>query len=434
MDLDASVLWDFAGEVAGRIAGASPSVPATVTRVDADGTVWVTTGDGTEAPAATSSVGVSVGDTVSVQWSGARMGVTGNRTDPSAGERAVGAVRRVAASAARAASGAQAIAEAVGQHFWADGSGAHVSTDPGDATGERNILMNSLGILLRQGATWLASFSDSAVAFYDGLGNTADNILAQFGIVQDTNPRTGQAQDMQSMGLGDGFRIRTGYTEVTVGDETLTDVDTIIRSERTNAGEGATLHLSAKESASGATNSAYMMLAGTEASGEPIPHATVGAGGSGVSDHITVGYVDDGGYIGNGIQLSVAGNNSAMGVEFGTVSDTYQFAQLDAVPWRNALGIRAGSVAALGNTAAGAYKDKSVSFGTEMGSAYEFVSAPVVVVGFKSDSSAGTFGRCCVSAHSVTTTGFTLRFFNGDSSNRNPEFYWIAIGVRASQL
>jgi hypothetical protein len=69
-----------------------------------------------------------------------------------------------------------------------------------------------------------------------------------------------------------------------------------------------------------------------------------------------------------------------------------------------------------------------------MGGAYEFVSAPVVVVGFKSDSSAGTFGRCCVSAHSVTTTGFTLRFFNGDSSNRNPEFYWIAIGVRASQL
>lgn len=258
--------------------------------------------------------------------------------------------------------------------------------------------------------------------------------LASFGIVQDTNPRTGQAQDMQSMVLGDGFRIRTGYTEVTVGDETLTDVDTIIRSERTNAGEGATLHLSAKESASGATNSAYMMLAGTEASGEPIPHATVGAGGSGVSDHITVGYVDDGGYIGNGIQLSVAGNNSAMGVEFGTVSDTYQFAQLDAVPWRNALGIRAGSVAALGNTAGGAYKDKSVSFGTELGSAFEFVSPPAVVVGFKSDSSAGTFGRCCVSAHSVTTTGFTLRFFNGDSSNRNPEFFWIAIGTRASQL
>jgi hypothetical protein len=76
---------------------------------------------------------------------------------------------------------AKGIADAVGQHFWADDNGVHVSNEDGNATGERNILMNSLGILLRQGSAWLASFSDSAVAFYDGLGNAAENIVARFG-------------------------------------------------------------------------------------------------------------------------------------------------------------------------------------------------------------------------------------------------------------
>lgn len=427
MDLDASVLWDLAGEVAGRIAGASPSVPATVTRVDADGTVWVTTGDGTEAPAATSSVGVSVGDTVSVQWSGARMGVTGNSSDPSAGSKALSVVRRVAASAAGAAGGARAIAEAVGQHFWADGNGAHVSTDPNDATGERNILMNSLGILLRQGATWLASFSDSAVTFYDGLGNTADNILAQFGIVQEPNPRTGQVGAMQGLDLGEGLGVRAQYTTYGEGTEyESTYVDGIVRARATGTYDGALLRLMAEESG----GSARIDLEGPEASGEGSAQATIDTGDASV----IVGYAEDGGYIEHGIRLGASNGNASIMAAFGAAG-AYPYADLgDPAPWRNALGIRAGSVAALGNTAAGAYKDKSVSFGTEMGSAYEFASAPVVVVGFKSDSSAGTFGRCCVSAHSVTTTGFTLRFFNGDSSNRNPEFYWIAIGVRASQL
>jgi len=182
MDLDPSVLWDFAGEVVGSVRPSARRVPATVTRVDADGTVWVTTGDGTEAPAATCGAGVSVGDVVSVEWSGAQMGVTGNVSDPSAGSRAVGAVQRAVRAARSVADGAQAIANAIGQHFWADDNGAHVSTEAGNAIGARNILMNSLGILLRQEGTWLASFSDSAVAFFDGLGNTAANVVATFGL------------------------------------------------------------------------------------------------------------------------------------------------------------------------------------------------------------------------------------------------------------
>lgn len=58
-----------------------------------------------------------------------------------------------------------------------------------------------------------------------------------------------------------------------------------------------------------------------------------------------------------------------------------------------------------------------------------FTETPHVIVGFRSDSGAATFGMCAVSVMDESTTGFTIRFFNGDSSNRNPAFEWIAIGV-----
>ncbi len=179
--MDVSTVWDFCGELVGSIRPRKGFVPATVTRIDNDGTVWVTTGDGGEAPASTCAAGVAVGDVVSVQWSGAQMGVVGNASDPAAGTSTVRAVRKATDSAAKVASGAQAIADAIKQHFFTDDNGVHVSSEKGNPTGERNILMNSLGILLRQGSSWLASFSDSAVAFYDGLGNAAANVVAQFG-------------------------------------------------------------------------------------------------------------------------------------------------------------------------------------------------------------------------------------------------------------
>ena len=67
MGIDPSIVWDFAGEVVGTLMPVRRSVPATVTRVDPDGTVWATTGDGTEAPAASASAGVEPGDVVDVE-------------------------------------------------------------------------------------------------------------------------------------------------------------------------------------------------------------------------------------------------------------------------------------------------------------------------------------------------------------------------------
>lgn len=91
---------------------------------------------------------------------------------------------------------AYAIAVATDQHFWDDTNGAHVTdvtkddwatavsasfSDLSDQKPYHNILINSLGILLRRALYNLVSISKSSIAFYDGLGNNANNILASYG-------------------------------------------------------------------------------------------------------------------------------------------------------------------------------------------------------------------------------------------------------------
>ena len=82
--------------------------------------------------------------------------------------------------------------------------------------------------------------------------------------------------------------------------------------------------------------------------------------------------------------------------------------------------IQSGTIGAMGNTAGGSYKDGSHDFYTP------FAAPPTVVIGFQSTSSAASFGKCSVAVMDVTETGFTFRFFNGDDTNRNPHFTWIA--------
>lgn len=91
------------------------------------------------------------------------------------------ALGAVADAAATLAQQADTLAQATKQNFWYDANGAHVSTTANDAEGERNILMNAYGILLRAYANYLAALTSSGVAFYDGTGNAASNIVAAFG-------------------------------------------------------------------------------------------------------------------------------------------------------------------------------------------------------------------------------------------------------------
>ncbi len=97
---------------------------------------------------------------------------------------------------------------------------------------------------------------------------------------------------------------------------------------------------------------------------------------------------------------------------------------------QRALGIQVGSILPQGNVSGGSYKD----FPVEFPAPYPEENAPIVLASFATTSTAGNFGRCCCGVLDVTSAGFTLRFFNGDSSARNPGFQWIALNTSAAAL
>lgn len=79
---------------------------------------------------------------------------------------------------------AEAVATATGQHFWSDTDGAHVTEAAREDwetthTGA-NSLWNSLGMLFRDGLNNLLAVLTSGIAIYDGNGNAASNVLAEF--------------------------------------------------------------------------------------------------------------------------------------------------------------------------------------------------------------------------------------------------------------
>lgn len=162
---------------------------ATVTRVDKDGTVWVSVaGSDRETPTASTASEVKRGDTVTVEWRNNRLHVSGNQTDPAA---SVGSVHTVAKSARKAGDDAKAaqdtadtakkIAGNTNQYFWMTSTGtdtgAHITEIPqsaflADPQGG-NLLARSNGIAVRDGLTELATFgADGATIGLDGTYQT----------------------------------------------------------------------------------------------------------------------------------------------------------------------------------------------------------------------------------------------------------------------
>ena len=186
MAIDPSAVWDFAREVVGGARRDRGRTLATVTRVDPDGTTWVTTGDGGEAPATSVAAGVSVGDTVTLEWDGSAMGIRSNVSDPAPPG---SSIRRAVDRARGVASAAQKVADAVNQHFFANDSGIHVTEATQDewdtSHSGANVLINSIGQLFRDGLNNLLTLTTEgnarALTVWDGLGNTADHIRAIIG-------------------------------------------------------------------------------------------------------------------------------------------------------------------------------------------------------------------------------------------------------------
>lgn len=58
-----------------------------------------------------------------------------------------------------------------------------------------------------------------------------------------------------------------------------------------------------------------------------------------------------------------------------------------------------------------------------------FASAPQVVAGLKSSLTSANTGNVAVSASNVTTTGFTLRAYNGSTAQKTIYVSWIAVGI-----
>lgn len=86
-----------------------------------------------------------------------------------------------------------------------------------------------------------------------------------------------------------------------------------------------------------------------------------------------------------------------------------------------ALGIQSGRVV-YENIRANTYRDVAVTF------AQPYTTAPNVVPGLNTTSTAWQSGRISVSALNITNTGFTCRTFNADSVTRAPSVAWIAVG------
>ena len=131
------------------------------------------------------------------------------------------------------AEGAEAVANAVSQHFWSDTDGAHVTevtqdewNDAGGASyhSGANSLWNALGMLFRDGLTNLMAVLTSGVAIYDGLGNAASNIVASFTATGATIGKEAQGHAVfDSSGMhvldGEGTIFEASYSSSTSPDQ-----------------------------------------------------------------------------------------------------------------------------------------------------------------------------------------------------------------------
>ena len=198
---------------------------AVITRIDDEGYAYGTFENGGPEVPLERGTGVSVGDRVDAEWRGGTWTVYSNRTDPPSNVVA----REAQETAERAELIAREAAEAAGaedQHFWDDSNGAHVTddqreawqeeyakeghgslADPTDAKPWHNILMNSLGILLRRGLRNLVSVTKSAIAFFDGEGNQAANVIASFGR---DGAQIGRTSSQHAVIGSDGLKVYNG--------------------------------------------------------------------------------------------------------------------------------------------------------------------------------------------------------------------------------
>ena len=157
---------------------------------------------------------------------------------------------------------AEAVANAVSQHFWSDTDGAHVTEvtqeewyDSGGASyhSGANSLWNSLGMLFRDGMTNLMAVLTSGVAIYDGLGNAASNIVASF---TDTGATIGRLAEGHAVFDSSGMHVYDGANSVFDATYSATD-------DGTETVEDATI---------GTSSGGYLSFSETTLAGASAPY------------------------------------------------------------------------------------------------------------------------------------------------------------------
>lgn len=216
---NADLIRDLQTAMQARSRPAPYDAAAVVTRVDGS-TVWVKlAGSDIETPIKR-TIDAKAGDSVQVRVSGGTAWINGNQTAPPTDDTLAREAKQKAEENTRTLEtttqvleGVQKIAGNTNQYFWhvqsGGDTGAHITEKPQDefvadpTNGGGNLLARSNGIAVRNGLAELATFDDSGVAFYDGNGSAAANVLASFG---DSGMRVG----------------RVGYTNIQVAPTSVT--------------------------------------------------------------------------------------------------------------------------------------------------------------------------------------------------------------------
>lgn len=480
--IDPKTLWEFAKIVSGG-KGVEPTkrVQATFLRTDRDGTGWVRlAGSSEETPVNGSSfASAKAGDTVELTIGDGVLSVSGNSSDPAVGQSKVNEMVRPmvdemgtrlgeSVSVAEAiANAAQKVANAVNQHFFSDSSGIHVTSATQDEWDEQhagpNVLINSIGQLFRDGLNNLLTLTTEngarALTIWDGLGNAAANVRAIFGeTIQLGNASSGfkLTLDPDSLDMVHGIveLFHVGYAEGT-GPNGVLEAPFYSFGQRGSGtvgnysliegllckASGYCAHAEGLSStASGKTSHAE---GGLTSAGGKSSHAE-GEGCRAVGDYSHA----EGSYCtANGVASHAGGEGTETNFDNQTAVGKYNYGNSDyafmvgngnsssnrsnafAVTWdgKAIIGSKtiqpeSGYVGQSTPVPAGGYLNVTVSF------AHTHASAPAVVVGLLSTSTAGAIGSISVAVASVTTTGFTARLFNSGNTDRSPGFYWLTLG------
>lgn len=163
------VLVEIGGTViSDEEAGNVVKIPTSIHVEDGDSVTITTTGNGViNSPLVTDVVGGGDREQVLIKAAEAEAIAAKQQADTA---------KRVAENTEKMASEAKNAADAVGQHFFYDDNGIHVTTEENESNEGPNLLANSQGIMLRDGSQVLVSQTESGFTVYKN-----DKPIAIFG-------------------------------------------------------------------------------------------------------------------------------------------------------------------------------------------------------------------------------------------------------------